>query len=53
MIVAITLLAAAGGLALIGKADVQRASPPVPQEALESTKEDVAWLRTQVKSAKP
>jgi uncharacterized membrane protein YqjE len=53
LVVAIMLFAMAVGLGLMGKIDVQRASPPVPAEAVESTKEDVAWLRTQVKSAKP
>jgi hypothetical protein len=53
LIVAVSLLAVAAILALLGKADVQRAGPPVPEEAVESTKEDVAWLKTQVKSAKP
>jgi uncharacterized membrane protein YqjE len=53
LIVAVVLLGGAAGLGLVGKAEVQRASPPVPEEAVESTKEDVAWLKTQVKSAKP
>ncbi len=53
LIVGVVLLAIAGGLGLLGKADIQRASPPVPEEAIESTKEDVAWLKTQVRSAKP
>ena len=52
LIVAITLLAVAVVLGLMGKADVQHALPPIPEEAVESTKEDVAWLKTQVKSAK-
>jgi hypothetical protein len=26
---------------------------PVPEEALESTKEDVEWLKTQARSARP
>jgi uncharacterized membrane protein YqjE len=53
LLVAVMLLAVAAVLGLMGKADVQRASPPVPQAAIESTKEDVEWLKTQVKSAKP
>jgi uncharacterized membrane protein YqjE len=53
LIVGVALLAVAGLLGVLGKADVQRASPPVPEEAVESTKEDVAWLKRQVKSAKP
>ena len=53
LLVGVVLLAIAGVLGVLGKTDVQRASPPVPEEAVESTKEDVAWLKTQVKSAKP
>jgi hypothetical protein len=37
----------------MGKAAVQRSTPPIPEEAVQSTKEDVAWIRTQVRSAKP
>src|SRR3954466_8874277 len=40
LIVAAVYGVVAGGLALTGKTRVQRATPPVPQEALESTKED-------------
>jgi nucleoside permease NupC len=53
LLVGVVLLAIAGVLGVLGKTDIQRASPPVPKEAVESTKEDVAWLKTQVKSAKP
>jgi nucleoside permease NupC len=53
LLVGVVLLAIAGVLGVLGKTDIQRASPPVPQEAVDSTKEDVAWLKTQVKSAKP
>ena len=53
LIVAVVLGGVAGILALAGKSEMQRGSPPVPEEALESTKEDVEWLKTQAKSAKP
>jgi uncharacterized membrane protein YqjE len=52
LIVAGALLAIAGVLALTGKTEVQQGSPPVPEEAIQSTKEDVAWLKTQTRSAK-
>ena len=42
-----------GVVALKGRADVRRASPPVPTEAISSTKEDVEWLKAQTQSAKP
>jgi uncharacterized membrane protein YqjE len=35
-----------------GKGEVKRATPPVPEQALESTKEDVEWLKTQAQSAR-
>ncbi len=53
LVVGVVLLVIAAGLGLLGKADLQRASPPVPEEAVESAKEDLEWLRTQVKSARP
>lgn len=42
----------AGLLALQGKNKVQEATPPVPERAVDSTKEDVAWVKTQAKSAR-
>ncbi len=53
LIVAVVLGGVAGILALVGKSKTQRGSPPVPEEALASTKEDMEWLKTQAKSAKP
>ena len=53
LIVAVVLLAVGAALGLVGKAEIQRASPPVPEEAVKSTKEDIAWLKAQAKSAKP
>lgn len=53
LIVAVVLGGVAGILALVGKSKTKRGSPPVPEAALESTKEDVEWLKTQAKSAKP
>jgi len=44
--------AIAGVLALQGKNKVQQATPPVPERAVDSTKEDVAWVRTRAKSAR-
>lgn len=42
----------AGGLALSGKSNLRRGIPPVPKRAVESTKEDVQWMRHRAKSAK-
>ena len=44
--------AIAGVLALRGKKKVQTATPPMPEQALETTKEDVAWVKTKAKSAR-
>ena len=40
----------AGVLALTGKEQVSRATPPVPEQATESVKEDVQWAKTRAKS---
>jgi hypothetical protein len=45
LVVAVVLFAVAGVLALIGKKDVQQATPPVPTEAIASTKVDIATVK--------
>ena len=45
LVVAVVLLAIAGVMALMGKSQVQKAVPPVPQEAVASTKEDVRAVK--------
>jgi hypothetical protein len=45
LIVGVALLAVAGIAALAGKARMQRAAPPVPQEAVESVKTDVQEIK--------
>jgi uncharacterized membrane protein YqjE len=52
LIVTVVYGAIAGVLALQGKNKVQEATPPVPERALDSTKEDVAWVKTRAKSAR-
>jgi hypothetical protein len=47
------LLLLAAGLAGVGLKKASQGVPPVPEEAIQSTKEDVEWLKTQAKSAKP
>lgn len=46
LIVGLVLGAVAAVLALTGKNRVQEASPPVPEETVDSVKEDVQWLKT-------
>jgi membrane protein len=52
LIVGVIYAAIAGVLALRGKAKVQRASPPVPEQAVDSTKEDLEWVKARAKSAR-
>lgn len=48
VLVAVGLFALAGVLALIGKTKLEEATPPVPEEAIESTKHDVETIREHV-----
>jgi MFS family permease len=52
LIVAIVYGAIGGVLALTGKRKVQEATPPVPEQATESVKEDVRWAKTRAKAAR-
>ena len=52
LIVTVVYAAIAGALALLGKQKTQEATPPAPQQALDSTKEDVQWAKNRAKSAK-
>jgi hypothetical protein len=52
LIVAVVYAAIAGGLALSGKSKVAQATPPVPEQASESVKEDVQWTKTRAKQAR-
>jgi hypothetical protein len=45
LIVAVVLFAVAGVLALVGRKDVQKGSPPVPTEAIASVKTDIATMK--------
>jgi Putative Actinobacterial Holin-X, holin superfamily III len=38
-------------LVQIGRKQVQEAAPPVPEETIESVKEDVQWAKTRTRSA--
>ena len=52
LIVGVLWLAVAGVLALQGKNKVQEATPPVPEQATESVKEDLQWAKTRAQSAR-
>jgi preprotein translocase subunit SecD len=52
LIVTIVYAVAAGGLALVGKQKVAQATPPVPEQTVETVKEDVQWAKTQLPSGR-
>jgi hypothetical protein len=45
LIVAVVLFAVAGVLALVGKKDVEKASPPVPTQAIAGVQADIATVK--------
>lgn len=51
LIVTVAYGVIAGALALIGRRKVQQATPPVPEQTIESVKEDVEWTKTRAKAA--
>jgi hypothetical protein len=52
LIVAVLLAAAAGLVALMGKKQVEQALPPVPEDSVESVKEDVQWTKTRARQGR-
>jgi uncharacterized membrane protein YqjE len=52
LIVTVVYAAVAGVLALRGKSQVKEATPPVPEQAVQTTKEDVRWVKTRAQSAR-
>jgi uncharacterized membrane protein YqjE len=52
LIVAAVYACIATVMALLGRQKTREAIPPAPEQAIESTKEDVQWAKTQVKSAR-
>ncbi|MEA2293870.1 MAG: hypothetical protein QOE86_1509 [Solirubrobacteraceae bacterium] len=52
LIVAVAYLAIAGIAALLGKNRVQQATPPVPEQAIATTKTDVDVTKARVKEAR-
>ena len=51
LIVAVVYAAAAAVMAVLGRQKTREAAPPAPEQAIESTKEDIQWAKTRVKSA--
>jgi Putative Actinobacterial Holin-X, holin superfamily III len=52
LVVAMVYAAVAAVLALRGRDRVKQAVPPVPEQTIETVKEDVQWAKTQTRSAK-
>jgi uncharacterized membrane protein YqjE len=52
LIVGAAYLVAAAVLALVGRRRIQEAAPLVPEQASESVKEDVEWIKTRARSAR-
>jgi uncharacterized membrane protein YqjE len=52
LIVAVVYGAVAGVVALMGKKQVEQALPPVPQDSVDSVKEDVQWTKTRAKEGR-
>ena len=52
LIIAVIWAAIAGVAALTGKKKVEQALPPVPQDSVESVKEDVQWTKTRAQQGR-
>jgi hypothetical protein len=52
LVIAIVCGAIAGGLALMGKTKVSQATPPLPEQATESVKEDVRLTKAKAEEAR-
>ncbi len=52
LIVAVVYVVIAAALVQAGKKKMQRATPVVPEQTVESVKEDVQWAKTRVRSAR-
>ena len=50
LIVTVVYAAVAGVLALTGKQQIAQATPPVPEQTVDTVKEDVQWAKTQLPS---
>ena len=53
LIVGAGCLAVAGILALTGKKKVTQATPPMPEQAIESSKEDIEWTKQRAQAGRP
>jgi hypothetical protein len=51
LVVTVVLGAVAAVLAITGRRQIQEAAPPVPEQTIDSVKEDVQWAKTRTRSA--
>ena len=51
LVVTVVFGAVAAVLAMTGRKQIQEAAPPVPEQAIDSVKEDVQWAKTRTRSA--
>ena len=51
LIVSVVYAAIAAGLALRGRDQMRAASPPAPEQTIESVKEDMEWAKARTRSA--
>jgi uncharacterized membrane protein YqjE len=51
LVVTVVFGAIAAVLAMTGRKKIQEAAPPVPEQAIDSVKEDVQWAKTRTRSA--
>jgi putative superfamily III holin-X len=52
LIVAVVMGAIAAALGLQGRERIKQAGPPVPEQTVDTVKEDVRWAKTRARSAK-
>jgi uncharacterized membrane protein YqjE len=52
VIVFVVYAALAGALAMAGRARIQKAAPPAPEQTIETVKEDVQWAKTRARSGR-
>jgi uncharacterized membrane protein YqjE len=52
LIVTVAYGAVAGVLALVGKQKVQQATPPIPEQTVETVKEDVEWTKQRARAGR-
>jgi len=52
LVIAALWTGVAGLLAISGRTRVRKATPPAPQQAIDTTKEDIRWAKTRMRSGR-